>query len=549
MKYIQISFLIILILSCDAKHPKQMKQLEAWDILIEKQPKSILDSLKTIQSQELNRGERAYFYLLETAAKNKLSANIDNDSTLILAEEYFTSQQDYYNTSRCLYYRAQYLNSENEPERAFQLLKQAEGCFEKSNSEDQWFIGMVYYWAGQIQSRQNNLPEAQAHYQKAIKIFSQTTDTISLIYSLRQSIRISIRQKDYTKARELLDAAFKILASQDNQKDEAIVRVKASILNAENYYYYDKKDYTEALISARECISTLEQQDLFVPSQYYYSIITIFQKLKETDSIKHYSSLMIPIAQKENDLYNQMNGYKFLYKQQEEKGNYKEACKLREEYNNLKDEYGKTNRFDKLVELEKKYNLSQKEKELLQTKNKNLQLIVVTLTIFIIVLVLGFYFKKLYRRLSYQNRQLAGKIEKIKWGFVVSKALISDNSDTYKNLELLLTRYKIGALNPNFYNEMIEVCKMQRIDYTTRLYFTLCNVESEFVKALENYGLNQEEIVMTVMLLEDLNTKEIADLLRITTEAVRKRKIRLEMKVEIDLNISLETFLEKIKSA
>ena len=550
VKYIPILIFSFLISSCNFNNESHLEQLKALDNIIEDYPTRVLDSLKTIETEKLSKRERAYYHLLFACATDKNYTYMRSDSTLQIAAVYFSDNKDYYNLSRTQYYLAKYLNYIKDPEGAFHALKDAETNFERSNSKDTHIAGQIYYWLGTIQEKQLNYPEAQSYYEKSLNIFSQNNDTLSIVHSLKQLAQIHINQKDYQIAEKLLDQSLEFINSISNQSSKRVIEIKVIILNTQNYYYRKIEDHKNALAIGKQCIATLKKANQNINSGYYWGLVTSYIKCDQPDSAKYYGQQMIEAAQQENNLFNQINSYKLLFKLEEDQGNYKEACALRDKYNELKDEYDKSSKSKALVELEKKYNLAEKEKEVLQIKNKNLWLYLTVLIIAFSASIILLYYSWIHRRLKEKYRELSEKVNKTKWGFAISKALIADNHSAYEELERLLNRHKINLENPKLYDEFQNLAKSQKTDYSSRLFSTLVNIDPNFIKQFQELApdLTSEEVMLAAMLRHEWSMKDISEVFRLSVDATRKRRNRLETKIRIKINSeqSLEEILKQM---
>lgn len=521
----------VLITGCHFNRSSHLELLNSLDGIIEEQPVAVLDSLKKIDPKTLNAHDQAHYHLLVACATDKTYTYMENDSTLKIAVDYFANHKDYYNLARTQYYLAKYLNNQKEPEKAFNLLKQAEISFEKSDKREFHIAGLIYYWLGLIQDKQSNFTEAENYYEKSRDMFLASKDTMSTIYSLRQLGQLSTKSNNYDKAKDFLEQALTMLETI-NDGSNRVSEVKATILNAQNYYYRKIKDYPNALITGKNCIDILEQIDISTSSTSYYGLIVAYSKCNEPENAKRYCLKMIAAAEKENSLVNLIGAYKLLFELEEENENYKEACILINKHNKLKDEYDKANKSKALAELEKKYDMAQKEQEVLKAKNRNLLLYLVIAIIALVASTFFLYFNWMHRRLKEKYARLSEKVKKTKWGFAISKALLSDHHNAYEELEKLLNRHKVNLENPKLYDAFQELFRAQKADYSSRLFSTLVDIDPNFIKQLQqNSDLTSEDIMLAAMIRHGWSIKEISEVFRVSVDAIRKRKTRLENKM------------------
>lgn len=550
IRFINVIIFSAILISCHSGEKSYSEQLQNLDGMLEDQSKIVLDSLKTIDVSHLNKGEKAYYYLLEASAMDKNFISSPNDSMLRVTIKYYTDKQDYYNLTRSQYYLARLL-AKDEKESAYDLLKQAEISFNKSDQTDTHLAGLIYFQLATIQDQQNNFTESTTFHKKALDIFLKAKDTILAVHSLKQLSHIFINQKEYDKAQELLTEGLRLITSINDNKSRIIVEAKAGTLSSFSILYRKKSDIANALKYAKESVSVFQQAGLKTPASYYHNLLIAFKNQGETDSVKYYCQELIEVAQADNKFVNLMNGYKILFELEEEKGNYKEACILKDKFNEYKDQHNVKNKSDSFIKLEKKYNLAEKEREILKAENKNLWLSIFVLVLILIVTIIGLHFYHRHRKLKVEYQELSEGVKHTKWGFSVYKELINDNHNSYDELERILARNRIHSVNTKLYNEFQEVFKTQKTNYSAHLFSTLTDFDDAFIKKIqyEFPELNPEDVMMAAMIRHQWSTSDISAVFRSSIEAIRKRKSRLNKKIlgkEENSNTQLEDYLSKM---
>lgn len=546
-KYLTLLINLGFLISCNFNHTPHMQQLSSWDELLESQPLSVKDSLNTLNLRALNTEEKAYFYLLQAAAADKNSELIRNDSALSAAARYYQENEEYLKLARTQLYLAeyQYLEKKN-AEESYNLLKQAEINYNKSNREDLKILGLIYYWLGQIQHTQCNLLEAESYYNKSIKLYYELNDSLSTAYSLRQLGRVFTNKKEFKKAKESLSQATEIVKNLDHGNDPTVNQLYIGILNNQSFLYQNMGNNDSALLFNKECLSFINTRNYPTKSPYYQVTLRLYRQTNNLDSSKYYCQQMLAAAEKEDNLFSLAYGYKSLFQIEEAQGNYQKSCELRDRFNQLKDKLNSQNEKEALKELETKYNLAEKEKENLKTKNRSLWIITLSFIIAFAASIITLYYMWTHRKLKVRNNRLAEEIKKTQWGFALSKELINDNSAIYEELERLLSR-NISSIPSKIYDEFQESFRKQKSNYSQRLFFALTNIDNTFIEKLRKKcpDLSPEDIMLASMIRHQWNVSDIAQIFRITFDALKKRKYRLRMKILGNENskISLENFL------
>lgn len=540
----------LFLLGCDSSAPSFSTDLQQLDKLLSHAPKLVSDSLSRLDVSRMNKADQAYFYLLEASAKDKNYCKLSSDSTLRIAETYFTQTNDRYNLGRTQYYIARHLHNTNTPEDSYIILKKAENNIQECQIKDNHLLGLIYSQLGVLQSRQNNYREAQKYYEKSLSAFTKIQDTLSILISTKQLAWIYFSQEKYEQSKEVLQKGIDIIEQNKKHTNNLLlIKTHASLLNGLNLYYQKIQNHDEALKVSKQAIIQLEKENIHVPSNYYSALITTYIEKHQIDSIYPYCQKMLTNSIKENNLLNQLTVYKNLIDYEKTKGNYKPLSEYQEKYIELKDTYNKQLKFNEIIKLEKRYNYSEKERLYYKTKTKNLWLLIFMLILIIIASLILLYSTWLQRKLKDKNLQLSEQIKKVEWGLVLSKELIRDNSNQYIQLEKVLNRY--ATLVPQqLFEEFRSLHHTQQIHYSEHLLFSLTNINSEFSRRLKQKhpNLTSNDILLASMLHYQWELDDIAHIFQTSPEAIQKRSVRLKTKLERkepDIK-SLEKYLSKI---
>lgn len=524
---------ILLLLGCKTPSSSFSTNLQELDKLLSLHPKAVSDSLSRLEVSRMNKADRAYFYLLETSAKDKNYRKLDNDSTLRIAEKYFTQTGDSYNLGRTQYYIAKYFFNTNNPTDAFRILKAAEHNIHNSPTTDLHLLGLIYSQHGTLQGRQNNYQEAQNYYQKSFDIFCEIKDTTSMLTIAKQLAWMYICQEKYEQSKKILLEAITLIEKITHNNNSQINNLHASLLNALSYYYQNTSHIQEAISTEKKAIEILNNNNLTIPSNFYSTLINSLQQINDTIEINHFCKQMLIQAEKEKNLVTLIKAYKLRITLEETKGNFKQAYTLQKKYISLKDDYNKQLKFNEVIKLEKKYNYSEKERLFYKAQTKNLWLFIFILILTIIATLILLYSSWLQRRLKKKNLQLAEQIKKVEWGLTLSKELMKDNFNQYTQLEKILNRYA-SQVPQQLFEEFRSLHHSQQIHYSQRLLFSLTNINNEFTQKLKQKhpNLTSNDILLASMLHYQWELDDIAQVFRTSLEAIQKRRSRLKTKLE-----------------
>ncbi|NDP22411.1 MAG: hypothetical protein GZ091_15205 [Paludibacter sp.] len=217
-----------------------------------------------------------------------------------------------------------------------------------------------------------------------------------------------------------------------------------------------------------------------------------------------------------------------------------------------------TNLDTKILELEKKYDLTLAENKVLQFKNHKIILIAVVLLMFLIVVVLSQHMIKQKqiktlgdernkvleneKKLLYEKQQLLTNENKNKKQELIKKQMIltffhqiSKQNLDIKNFLFKLKTSKYISDNKNLYNKVLEEYENynQKTNISETAIFTDdILIKLTGIKAEDIAKLNKSDKVLLILLALNAGNKEIALLLNTSADSVRNRKLKLKKKIE-----------------
>lgn len=547
-KLIFLIFSLGVVCSCNFYNRQYTKQLEDLDHLLEENPKYVWDSLKKIDPGKLSEAQQAYYHLLNASATDKNLNYLSTDSTLKIALEYYQDGKDLYNLARCQYYIGKFeYKKRNKVKRAYELLKEAEKNFQLSGSKDIHLLGLIQYLLGHVQYQQINYIDAEYLFQNAYKKFMETQDTISAIYAMRYNALMQINKNNYKEAQELLHQSFEI-STQIKGDSVKIFQVQIHLQLALSQFYRRINNYNLALEYCEKCISLYLKNKLTVTSKCYSNILKIYKSQNQIDSTEFYCNKMISAAKGENDLINQINGYRILAELKAKNEDFKSAYLYRTQSNLLKDSLNKTLVLDNLLDLERSYQRAENQRLKLKAENIKWKAYTSVTAILLSLLLIGFPVYLYYRKLKAKCAYLSEAIKHTEWGFSVSKEFITENHIDYAELERLFTRLKAqNNLSTEAYNILHEALIQQKAISSGRLFDRLTNFDGNFGSKFQQLfpDVSTDELLLATMIHHQWKISDMSTIFHATVDAIRKRKTRLAHKISLKLKkeIDLDEYL------
>lgn len=548
-KYILICFISLFILSCSREEDNVvMSKLLKWDLQLNDNPYSIMDSLGAIDVSNISQSERAYYNLLLTIARDKTYYDFTNDSLISKSEEYYNSNKiNNNNHVRALMYQGIVRTRMGvKDSTAYLPLRKAETIFEADKNQDPQTGYMLNFYIGNTYFTNYDAKSASKYFKNALE-FAQIKNNSLYTFDARMALFWSyISDCDLVNAKIYLDALSNSISELPNKA--------MLVLNAQSYYYKMIKDPHGALeYDKRQLNLVISEGNSVDLSKLYYSISNKYLAINQLDSAMHYGELAL-IAEtggynKENFLF-----YKNLANIAELQGDDKLSNsylkKALDEYQNTVTE----RLHNQLKEIEQRYDLSIAENKLLKSTQRSTLWALATLVVLLVLLILIFIHRKMRHsaqekliemKHEARSRELEAKLlaedaNKMQWMINIYSYLSERLSTLQDSFESLSQRYV--SSNPKVYEKMNSILNST----ASELKDMYSEIHPDDVTFTQYTGLsideassfNPNEKMMLMLLVNKASNKQIATFVNASVESVRARKSQLKRKM---INAGMDT--------
>ncbi len=542
--------IIVLGTSCDNGSDKAMLQrLTTWDAVIDSLPAQISDSLKTLDENQLSRANKTYYHLLKVIADDKTYVNFTSDSLINSVSDYYrTHDPKSKNYIRALAYQGIVRTRMGvKDSTVFEPLKEADRLFQSMVPPDPSLGYLINYFLGNIHYNNRNYPTANDYFLQTLGYARQENDSIHLFDTFLALYWNEMQQKDLRKGKMYLDS----LSSYYNK----LPGKDYFILNAQSIYYDVMNEPEKAL--EREKAKLLlydEQEEAIDLSRVNFNISNIYVGLNQLDSAMLYAQMAIDCINdstyRQNHLY-----YQNVANIAEKQLNFELANSYRKKaaefYKNSVDERLDT----QIAELEKKYDLTAAENEILRTRQQNLIIIIGALILMIVLIMILMYARSVRRNsklklLEAENRMKQQEFQanimkeeagKRKWLLQLYSHISGRLTSLHEEVDTLSQKY-ISA-NPKVYKELKKIIKATDTDLRD-ITKTLATDDETFYAYthLEDKDgiLNTNEKMLLMLLACDADNRQLATFMNTSVESIRVRKSQLKKKMlEKGLDITL----------
>ncbi|ARV15904.1 hypothetical protein [Polaribacter sp. SA4-12] len=394
------------------------------------------------------------------------------------------------------------------------------------------------------------------HYVKDLKEYQDLKIRSSIYYSAALTYRMNNK---YVKAKEFLKISEQLLDS-----------LQVSIPN--KIYIYTEKAHLQTLtgnlIEAERLLNNISQQ--ITPQHEYASIVysmlgdLYLQKEDKNKAFFFFNKSLKNISEQKTRLGLRVGLLSKVSKINEQLGNYKLAYQQINESKILSDSLfgSKSDRNNRLFEIKDSYRKSiiennkiKKEQELklikAQKEKLNLQLLFSIILIGFIILG-AFLGVRLLRKKHAVEKKLA--IERINSEIEIKKKELAVTALQLIEKDKVLAEIKKGLNDVKKHKDDDAVEKIKRTikvsslktwkEFETRFI----QVNSSFYESLgkKHSNLSRNELKLCALIKLNFSTKEMSQLLGVSTDTVNKARYRLRKKLELQREDNLFTYISSI---
>ena len=546
MKKSFLYFCLLLVISFvfSSCHSDRSRILVSAYSMVDSLPDSTLALLRKVDCDNLSAKDMAEYSLLFTMAQDKSGLDVDNDSLIRIAYDWFQQHQDDSLYAKCLYYMGKYYMLNDSTEQAISLLTESS---EKSNK------------IGDLKTESMALEKLSKVYQvvepKKSLIFSKKALETYASYqyaTLKNRIYLNLNYSEALLACEItrksVDVALSILPKALVLKDSVVLAdVYQDLANSYLYLgykdsclFYAKKTYDLQPIKNMSC--RLMLADAYQEADSVLQCLALLESLKPTLSTEKYvcfqicSQASIKMQDYEKSKMYVDSAYSCI------ENMYAEAVK------------GKADYYSSFLEKEKQKSELKGRAEM----QSYLLLLVIILALLVIVFLLYVYKNsrsKAQKEIIFEKRQAEMKVRHEHELAMIEKNL----SEQYHQKELSRKEVQLSIMRSYLMKLVTAVEKLNSIKTGTGKHVVLTekdwkeiaafldSTENMFVTRLKTRfpNLSEGDLHLMMLLRLKMPQKVLASLYCITEKAVKQKLFLYKEKVGINgQNISLREYME-----
>jgi tetratricopeptide (TPR) repeat protein len=449
--------------------------------------------------------------------------------------------------------------------------------FENLGDDVRYTDGLVYL-ATNYQS-QNKYGKALESLKEAISRYREMEDYIFMMQALNNTGYVYLQQNQLDSALSYLNQTIELTHEYENNSILLLaLNNMGKVFESKNEYEKARSYYEESLQLARQL------KDRLRIAMVYRNLADLLIRQEQYElAMALYDSALV-IGKEVGSKNNVKLTYQSVANAWEKKGNYQRALEYYQKYSILKDSIFTEDKTRKMEEMDARYEQEKKDREIALQKSKiallskDLELQTIKQYALIaglaMVFILAFLIIVNLRQKMNRNRKIREQEKLLEAEKLKNAELQRDSYEkdlAFKKQELTGHALQIVQKNELLSNLKRNISEMEenavqesRSDY--RKLRTMINGSAQTEKEWENFNrhfeqvhhdfltklkndhptLTNNDLRLSAMLKLNLNTREVATILNISPESVKKARYRLRKKLSLPEEADLHSFMLKI---
>ncbi|WP_299114859.1 tetratricopeptide repeat protein [uncultured Winogradskyella sp.] len=408
---------------------------------------------------------------------------------------------------------------------------------------------------GRIELSRQNFEESLEYLNKALKVYQDTNDNIWSAYTLTDIGNNYLDSKKYDEAENTYIKSLKIAEEYD------LLDTKANLYNNLGVINYEKGNFSKARQQINDAMAYNKSKNL--TSSVLDNLIALSRIELKTKNYNTLNSLIqkgfeLSDSIKQMDLKKEFHFFKS--KLHEGQGQYKEALNQNNLYIKISDSLLKINNAKQIDEIKISFETEQKEKELIikekeitlleerkqKAENQRLFFIITAGGILLFALSVIYGLRQKMKRNKTEREKLDIDLEFKEKQLTTHALHLAHKNEVLLDLKDQLKVIKSESNNSRGFQNIINNINLDINNDNNweqfKSYFE--DVHKGFnTKIIRNYPeVSNNDLRLMSLLKMNLSSKEIANILNISTEGVKKARYRLRKK----LNLSTEESLQEL---
>ena len=543
--------------SCGKFNDRMGGILSRAESVMDSCPDSAVRTLgEIIKPRWLSRPNRALYCLLSTQAASKVGQPLPSDSLINVAVNYYSRHLKDPHAILAYYYQSKALQGVDEKARLETLLS-AESLIPECR--DDGVAGTIYFYLGKAYQKQYVDSVAKRYYKKALMHYKKSGQAKNEFYALHSLGWSHLYMKNFAEAEKNFQAALTI--AEDLCDSLCLDAVYSSLSNM--YNWLDKYD------EAKECVvKCIEFNKGNAMIRHYVSLGDVYFRQGQLDSAKFFYNCYL--SNKPLDTAKAVGVLYDLYRLESQRHSFQEALDAFEEYHKMYLAINDRNERNSIIEIRQRYDSERLNSQRQQLIIRNRTLLIGFLAMLLIAVASVSTYKVVVAK---KNKRISDDMVKLR------EAEIANQQKTIDNQQLEMKIDKLNLLKSSaktliesklrIIQKMNDILKLWSDDRRENRRFALAAkeffddykftqdswkdiyeisnhiVSEDFLHRLRatELKLSEDDLKLCCMVLVEIKTNQIADILGIQPASISKKRNRLKKKIDGNSDKTLKKLL------
>ena len=219
--YASVLLLLLSLTACNRDSAQSSRRLAEAESIVVEAPDSALNLLQSLDGSSLrNRAERARYALLHAEASERAGLEVDNDSLLRIAWDYYSQHpNEIRGICKTRFYQGRNRLRKGDKPGALRMFLEIEEQLQKI--DEPYYMGLLYLRIGGVYRAELNFVRAYRYYRDARDLFIRAGATRQTAEALLGMTASALRMQDLTRARRDCTMALELA---DDLHDDTLVR-------------------------------------------------------------------------------------------------------------------------------------------------------------------------------------------------------------------------------------------------------------------------------------------------------------------------------------
>ncbi len=536
----------ILLVSCGARYTKNSTILRA-EALLNENPDSAQKLLLSMPYPEKqDRADYAAWCLLYTHTQYKLYQNIKSDSLIRLSVSYYEHGKLPVQSGTAYYLWGCVLQLKNNNKDAMQAYKKAEDLLAETNEED--LKGLVEFGMASLYQQDALFDQSIINYKSALRFFVRSNNKKYQAFAYRAVSDMYVQlHRPFDSIMHYSNVALKLAAQvHDTANYYSILAQQGELLSDRDY---------------RRSKSYLLRAYQFLPDKhsYYAAYLSyVYSRLQQPDSARYY--LNITLADRSTTTDKTLQSIAAAYVSKDE-GDLNKAFYFLEQAYQERDTVFQRSIRSQLREIDKQYDLTQKEQENAALKISEQHKNIINLILVIAVLILVFLVLSI--RNMHKKRTLKTEMEhELQQQHMQYELKMKENEDE-QNRRIIFVKLQDKLNNTLIFNKlnMSYSQESKREEFVKQIIEQSVLGEEDWQHYIDEMdqvfrhkisgllslypGLSKLDLIVITLICLDINISNSCTLLNMTKATMYKRRNRIKDRISLESESDLEDWVEQ----